>query len=74
MTEKEGEMIHKEIANGLWKVFKEFEGIKQDDKEWMRCITALDAAVKDACGTEYERFARDMYRAFVNELARLSKL
>ena len=66
-------MKHKDIANGLWRVFKEFKDIKQDDKEWMRCITALDAAVKDSCGTDYEGFARDMYRAFANELERMSK-
>jgi hypothetical protein len=65
----------KKASGVIWKFFKEFIGIKQnEDKRWEICIKTAEELSKSYVGTKVEKYAKGYIFVALDEIERVSKI
>lgn len=64
---------HRDILNTYWALFKKYADLKQGDPGWRDMIEELTDVYEERKETDYARFTKDLFFAFLNEITRLSR-
>lgn len=64
---------HKNIMNEYWVIFKDYAGMQQNEEGWSDLVEKLTAMHEKYRKSDYEKFAADLFFAFLNEITRLSR-